>query len=72
MPEVRRRGSARALVERVAAVFTQTDGDIKSLVRTILTSAEFAAAKGVKFKRPFQFIASSLRAVAADTHAHAP
>ncbi|QOV88161.1 DUF1800 domain-containing protein [Humisphaera borealis] len=60
------------LVERVAAVFTQTDGDIKSLVRTILTSAEFAAAKGVKFKRPFQFIASSLRAVAADTHAHAP
>ena len=61
-----------SLVTRVAAVFTASDGDIKSLLRTILTADEFKAAKGVKFKRPFQYIVSSLRALGADTHAHQP
>ena len=60
------------LVTRGAAVFTATNGDIKSLLRTILNSDEFKAAKGVKFKRPFQFIVSALRALGADTHAHQP
>ena len=62
----------QSLVERIAAVFKQTDGDIKALVRTILTSEEFKAAKGRKFKPPFRFIVSSLRATGADTHAHKP
>lgn len=61
-----------SLVDRVAAVFTATDGDIKSLLRTILTAEEFRAARGVKFKRPFHYIASALRALGADTHAHRP
>jgi uncharacterized protein (DUF1800 family) len=61
-----------SLVQRLAAVFTATDGDIKSLLRTLLTSDEFKAARGLKFKRPFQYIASCLRALAADTHAHQP
>jgi len=61
-----------ALVTRVAEVFTATDGDIKALVRTILGSEEFKAARGLKFKRPFQYIVSSLRALGADTHAHQP
>jgi uncharacterized protein (DUF1800 family) len=61
-----------SLVQRLAAVFTATDGDIKSVLRTLLTSDEFKAAKGLKFKRPFQYIASCLRALAADTHAHQP
>jgi Protein of unknown function (DUF1800) len=61
-----------ALVTRVAEVFTRTDGDIKSVLRTILTSDEFSAAKGLKFKRPFQYIVSSLRTLGADTHAHQP
>ena len=39
---------------------------------TILASDEFKAAKGLKFKRPFQYIVSSLRALGADTHAHQP
>jgi uncharacterized protein (DUF1800 family) len=60
------------LVDRVAQVFTQTDGDIKSMLREILYSDEFKAARGVKFKRPFHFIASSLRSLGADTHAHPP
>lgn len=61
-----------ALVARVASSFTATNGDIKSLLRTILSSAEFKAARGVKFKRPFHYIASALRALGADTHAHRP
>lgn len=61
-----------SLVTRVAEAFTATDGDIKSLLRTILTSDDFNAAKGLKFKRPFQYVVSSLRALAADTHAHQP
>lgn len=60
-----------ALVDRTAAVFTQTDGDIPSLVRTVLNSEEFKASRGTKFKTPFRFVVSALRAVGADTHAHA-
>ncbi len=59
------------LVERVATVFTQTEGDTKSLLRAILTSEEFKVSKGAKLKRPFHFIVSCLRSMGADTHAHA-
>jgi hypothetical protein len=58
-----------ALVDRVAAAYTQTKGDIKSLLRTILKSEEFAASRGQLLKRPFKFMVSALRALAADTHA---
>ena len=61
-----------SLVQRLATVFTSTGGDIKTLLRTLLNSQEFKSAKGLKFKRPFQFIVSCLRALAADTHAHQP
>ncbi len=60
------------LIDRVAKVFTTTGGDIKATLREILHSDEFKAACGVKFKRPFHFIASCLRATGADTHAHKP
>jgi uncharacterized protein (DUF1800 family) len=59
-----------ALIDRVAKQFTETDGQIKPLVKTILTSDEFRASAGKKLKPPFRFVASALRAVAADTHAH--
>ncbi len=61
-----------ALVEQVAKKFRETDGEIRSMLRVILYSPEFAAARGSKLKRPFHFIASSLRALGADTHAHRP
>jgi uncharacterized protein (DUF1800 family) len=60
------------LIDRVAKVFTTTGGDIKATLREVLHSGEFKAARGVKFKRPFHFIASCLRATGADTHAHKP
>jgi len=61
-----------SLVKRLATVFTATDGDIKSLLRVVFTSDEFKSAKGLKFKRPFQYIVSCLRALGADSHAHQP
>ncbi|MCI0487892.1 MAG: DUF1800 domain-containing protein [Blastocatellia bacterium] len=61
-----------SLVDRVAAVFSESDGDIKSLVRNILTSEEFKESRGAKIKRPFRFIVSSMRATGTDTHAHSP
>ncbi|HEU0176314.1 MAG TPA: DUF1800 domain-containing protein [Blastocatellia bacterium] len=60
------------LVDRVAKVFTETGGDIKAMLREVLHSGEFKTSRGVKFKRPFHFIASCLRATGADTHAHKP
>ncbi len=61
-----------SLVDRVAQVFKQTDGDIKSMLREVLHSEEFKTARGAKFKRPFHFIVSCLRSLGADTHAHQP
>jgi uncharacterized protein (DUF1800 family) len=61
-----------SLIDRLANVFTTSDGDIKSMVRTLFNSDEFKSSAGTKFKPPFRFIASALRAVGADTHAHPP
>jgi uncharacterized protein (DUF1800 family) len=54
-----------ALVERVAGVYRSTDGDIRAMLRTILTSPEFYAdgVRGAKIKKPFEFVASSVRAL---------
>ncbi len=60
------------LVQKVAETFGATDGDIKRMVRVVLTSDEFKGARGGKFKPPFRFVVSALRAVGADTHAHGP
>ena len=59
------------LVAAAAKVFADTDGDIRQTVRTILNSQEFKASAGMKLKSPFRFVASALRALAADTFAHA-
>ncbi len=57
------------LVERAAGVFKNTDGDIREVVRTILTSPEFfsAAVYRVKTRSPFEVVASSIRATSAAT-----
>lgn len=56
------------LVDRVARVFQETGGEIRPMVRAVLLSSEFERARGAKFKRPFRFLVSALRAVGADTH----
>jgi uncharacterized protein (DUF1800 family) len=57
-----------ALVDRAAATYRRTDGDIREVVRTIVTSPEFfsRAAYRSKVKTPFELVASALRAVGAD------
>ena len=56
------------LVERTAKRFRDTDGDIREVVRTIVTSPEFFAADAyrAKVKTPFEFIVSAVRATGAD------
>jgi len=54
-----------ALVERAAATFRRTDGDIRETLRTIVTSNEFfsTAAYRSKVKSPFELVVSTLRAM---------
>jgi uncharacterized protein (DUF1800 family) len=57
-----------ALVDRVAERFTETDGDVREVLRAILTSPEFFAADAyrAKVKTPFEFVVSSVRATGSD------
>jgi hypothetical protein len=59
-----------ALLDSVAETFTRTGGDTKAMLTSIFTSQQFYEHPGAKIKRPFHFIAGSLRALAADTYAH--
>jgi len=57
------------LVDRVAAIFTKTDGDIREMLRTIFFSPEFnsAVAYRAKIKRPFELTISAIRTLGAET-----
>lgn len=56
------------LIDRAAATFTATKGDLHKVVRLILRSPEFMAADAqrAKVKTPLEFVASALRATGAD------
>ncbi|HEY3135443.1 MAG TPA: DUF1800 domain-containing protein [Blastocatellia bacterium] len=58
----------QALVDRVAAVYTKTDGDIREMLRTILTSPEFNSKEAyrAKIKSPFELAVSAVRALGID------
>jgi uncharacterized protein (DUF1800 family) len=53
------------LVDRAAATFMRTHGDIRAVMKTIITSPEFfsAAAYRSKVKSPFEVVVSALRAL---------
>ena len=57
-----------SVVDRAAARFRQTDGDIREVVRTIVTSPEFIApaAYRAKVKSPYEFVVSAARATGTD------
>jgi len=59
------------LVDKAAKIFAAENGEIKPVVKAILTSQEFQQSRGTKFKRPFRYIVTSLRGLGADTHAKA-
>lgn len=53
-----------SVIEATAATYTRTGGDIKSMIRTILTSKNLLAAPA-KYKRPFHLAISAMRAMGA-------
>jgi uncharacterized protein (DUF1800 family) len=54
-----------ALVERIAATFRRTDGDVRALLTTIFTSPEFWSPEAyrAKVKTPLEVVASAVRAL---------
>lgn len=59
-----------ALVERVAATFTKTDGDIRETLKAIFFSPEFNSIEAYrgKIKRPFELVMSAIRTLGAETN----
>lgn len=56
-----------AAVNRVAATFTDSHGDIASSLHTLFATPEFVSTRRTKLKRPFHFVVSALRATGART-----
>jgi uncharacterized protein DUF1800 len=58
-----------ALIDRVAATFTKTHGDIRETLRAIFFSPEFNSptAYRAKVKRPFELTVSAIRTLGGDT-----
>jgi uncharacterized protein (DUF1800 family) len=57
-----------SLVDRMAQTFTETDGDLRAVMQTMLSSPEFwsEGAYRAKVKTPFEMIVSAMRATNAD------
>jgi uncharacterized protein (DUF1800 family) len=57
-----------ALVDRMAATYLATEGDIKAILRTLVQSPEFNSRKYFhnKVKTPMEFLASAFRTTATD------
>jgi uncharacterized protein (DUF1800 family) len=60
----------QSLVDRVAATFTKSDGDIRETLKAIFFSKEFNSTETyrVKIKRPFELVVSAIRTLGADTN----
>ena len=60
----------QSLVDRVAATFTKSDGDIRETLKTIFFSKEFNSTEAyrVKIKRPFELVISAIRTLGAETN----
>ena len=58
----------QALVDRMAATFTKTSGDLKAVMETLLFSREFLSdgAWQAKVKTPFELVTSAIRALDAE------
>jgi uncharacterized protein (DUF1800 family) len=58
-----------SVVTRAAEAFRQSDGDIPTVLRTIIDSPEFFSAEAyqAKVKKPLEFVASALRLTGAET-----
>jgi len=54
-----------ALVDRLAARFQETGGDIKSVLKALFASREFRDSTSAKYKSPYRFVLSAARAAGA-------
>ncbi|MCX6951931.1 MAG: DUF1800 domain-containing protein [Verrucomicrobia bacterium] len=63
-----------AAVEATAAAFAKSGGDVAATLRVLFATEEFLQpeTRGGKFKRPFHFVVSALRATNAETDAGKP
>ncbi len=61
----------QSVVDRAASTWMKTNGNIRAVLKTILTSPEFysQAAYRAKVKSPFEMMASALRALGSQTNA---
>ncbi|HTW53420.1 MAG TPA: DUF1800 domain-containing protein [Stellaceae bacterium] len=57
-----------ALVGRLAQRFLATDGDIRAVLKTLLTSNEFRDSAGQKYKTPYQYVLSAARAAGVEVN----
>jgi uncharacterized protein (DUF1800 family) len=59
-----------SIVDKAAQTFTRTQGDLREVVRTIVTSPEFfsAAAYRAKIKSPFEYAVSAVRALGGEVN----
>ncbi|MGC4085135.1 MAG: DUF1800 domain-containing protein [Vicinamibacterales bacterium] len=57
-----------SLIDRMAATFSRTDGDLRAVMQVLLTSREFLGtdAMDAKVKTPFEFVVSAVRATGAE------
>lgn len=53
------------VIAQIAAVFTASQGSIAELIRAIAMRSEFGTSLGVKLRRPWDYMVSSLRALGA-------
>jgi uncharacterized protein (DUF1800 family) len=53
-------------LDAVTRAFAESQGDIKTTLRTLFATNEFRASGGTQFKRPFHFVVSALRATNAE------
>ena len=58
----------QSLVDRMAKTFTDTDGDLREVMTTMLTSPEFLTedSRDSKIKSPLELVSSTMRALNAD------
>ncbi len=63
-----------ALLNRMAATFTKTGGDLRAVMKTMLESREFASAGAYrsKVKTPFEMVVSAVRALNAEVDSAFP
>jgi uncharacterized protein (DUF1800 family) len=57
-----------ALVNSIAARFLETDGDIRATLQALFASREFRDGIGTKYKTPYRYVLSAVRAAGAPVH----